>query len=238
MITWGPGFVSSKHEHHSVELAMALEGKLRVRSGPEQNWIDCRAALVKPDASHEIDASKAQILLVLVDPASNFGAALLDSFVPAISPVRDEIVATWRKELGDYSTLSSARLESWVKEYLLCGDRPPRLHPKVRRVLGVIREELGDPRSLSLKHMAAIAGLSESRFMHVFTESVGVPLRPYIRWLRLQHAWRELMDGSTVTEAAHRTGFADAAHLTRTVRRMMGTTPRELIRRRLAHAGL
>jgi AraC-like DNA-binding protein len=66
--------------------------------------------------------------------------------------------------------------------------------------------------------------------MHVFTESVGVPIRPYIRWLRLQRACGEMMKGATVTQAAHRAGFADAAHLSRTARRLMGTKPRDLIR--------
>jgi AraC-like DNA-binding protein len=67
--------------------------------------------------------------------------------------------------------------------------------------------------------------------MHVFTDSVGVPLRPYLLWLRVQRAAGALAAGHTVTEAAHIAGFADAAHMTRTFRRTLGTTPRELIRR-------
>src|SRR6516225_5195530 len=55
--------------------------------------------------------------------------------------------------------------------------------------------------------MAAIAVLSESCFMHIFTESVGVPLRPYILWLRLQRAVGEIMKGATVTQAAHQAGL-------------------------------
>jgi AraC-like DNA-binding protein len=70
--------------------------------------------------------------------------------------------------------------------------------------------------------------LSPSRFMHAFTESVGVPIRPYILWLRLQRAACDLIDGATVTSAAHRAGFSDAAHLTRTFRRMLGATPSQL----------
>jgi AraC-like DNA-binding protein len=76
--------------------------------------------------------------------------------------------------------------------------------------------------------LAGIAALSPSRFMHAFTESIGVPVRPYILWLRLQRAACDLMNGATVTNAAHRAGFSDAAHLTRTVRRMLGATPSDL----------
>ena len=55
-----------------------------------------------------------------------------------------------------------------------------------------------------------------------------VPVRPYVLWLRIQRACCELMDGRTVTQAAHSTEFSDAAHLTRTFRRMLGATPTEL----------
>jgi AraC-like DNA-binding protein len=85
---------------------------------------------------------------------------------------------------------------------------------------------------VSLKSLAAISGLSPSRFMHVFTESVGVPLRPYILDPRLQRACAELLAGATVTSAACSAGFSDAAHLTRTFRRMVGITPTNFLLRK------
>jgi AraC-like DNA-binding protein len=38
------------------------------------------------------------------------------------------------------------------------------------------------------------------------------------------------MDGRSRTEAAHETGFADSAHLSRTFRQMFGISPAMLIR--------
>jgi len=54
------------------------------------------------------------------------------------------------------------------------------------------------------------------------------PQRPYILWLRLQRAAGDMTDGASVTSAAHRAGFSDSAHLTRTFRRMLGATPSDL----------
>ena len=61
MIVWGPGFVSARHKHHSVQLVMAIEGSLRIRGGPSHRWIECGAALVRAGAPHEVDRSGVQI---------------------------------------------------------------------------------------------------------------------------------------------------------------------------------
>jgi AraC-like DNA-binding protein len=72
--------------------------------------------------------------------------------------------------------------------------------------------------------------------MHAFTQSLGIALRPYILWLRVHRACGELSNGASVTEAAVRAGFSDAAHLSRMFRRMLGATPSEIAgRRKVAH---
>jgi AraC-like DNA-binding protein len=234
MIVWGPGFTASKHRHHCVQLVMALQGRLRVRSGPRRKWIACGAALVQPDALHEIDATGVSLLLAFVDVESELGAALLQTISSKIVVVPEATVSFWRRCLGDPATLTAERVEPWIRNQLLPERQEPKLHPAVRRVLRTIRNEIETRDDFSLKRMAQVAGLSPSRFMHVFTESVGVPLRPYILWLRLQMACGEVMSGATIAAAAQRAGFSDAAHLNRTLRRMMGMTPGEMLQRRAA----
>src|SRR5262245_34706147 len=85
------------------------------------------------------------------------------------------------------------------------------LHPRVQRVLRYLRQHDLERRQMSLAWLARVAGLSPSRLMHVFTESVGVPLRPYLLSLRIERAVEALAAGHTVTEAAHVAGFADAS---------------------------
>ena len=172
------------------------------------------------------------MLIAFVDAESDFGAGLLKSIESEIRIVPEATVALWRRRLGDAIALNGGRVERWVRNDLLAEREAAKMHPGVRRALRVVRNEIASRDDLSLERMAAVAKLSPSRFMHVFTESVGVPLRPYIRWLRLQIACSEMTRGAKVADAAHRAGFADAAHLTRTLRQMMGMTPGELVGRR------
>jgi AraC-like DNA-binding protein len=226
LIVWGPGFKTAAHRHHCVQLLMTLRGSLLVRAGGQEAWRRCNAVWVRPDAIHEVDARGSALLLGFIDAESDMGAALSERFQAGIACVPAREVSRWRAVLG--STPTEARAERWLAEFLLRPSRAMLIHPGVRRVL----RHLQDPRAawddLSLRTLAGIAGLSPSRFMHAFTESVGVPVRPYILWLRLQRAACDLMNGASVTNAAHLAGFSDAAHLTRTFRRMLGATPSDL----------
>jgi AraC-like DNA-binding protein len=226
IIVWGPGFATAPHRHHSVQLLMTLRGSLRVRSGREKPWRTCGAVWVRPDATHEVDARGSTLLIGFFSVESDLGLALSELIDSEIASVAAHQVARWRAVLG--RTPNEERVERWLLKFLQPRKRDRPIHPGVQRVLNYLAEPQAGLDDLSLKKLAAIARLSPSRFMHAFTESVGVPVRPYILWLRLQRAACDLKDGARVTSAAHRAGFSDAAHLTRTFRRMLGVTPSDL----------
>ena len=236
MIVWGPGFTTTGHRHHCVQLVMAMRGTLLIRGSSDDSWMRCGAALVRPDALHEVDARSTTVLIGFVDSEGELGAALGERIKGGIACISESQVARWRRVLGEIPT--DARVERWVRTELLHRRRPVKIHPGVNRVLKYLREQLGVSYDFSLTTLARISGLSQSRFMHVFTESMGVPLRPYVLWLRLQRACCDLMGGASVTAAAHSAGFSDAAHLTRTFRRMLGMTPTDLALRKRMSRGV
>lgn len=82
----------------------------------------------------------------------------------------------WRAALGP--TPNEARVVRWLTKSLQHRNRAKVIHPGVQRVLIRRREQQAVQGDLSLKTLAGIAGLSPSRLMHAFTESVGVPVRP------------------------------------------------------------
>jgi len=86
-----------------------------------------------------------------------------------------------------------------------------------------INDHLSGP--ITLEQVAGVAYLSPSRFRHLFAEQTGMALRPYILWRRFVSVWEHRMNGASLSAAAHAAGFADAAHLARTSRRMIGIPP-------------
>jgi AraC-like DNA-binding protein len=184
-----------------------------------------------PDARHAIDAEGVGVLVVFVDPESAVGRSLratLAGPVRAITPAeRDAIDAE-----TDPIAIMGAHGVAWTERAARVLGAPtvssPRgVHPRVTKLLRHLRT-LSPRDDDSLEALARVVDLSPSRLMHAFTTSIGTPLRPYLLWLRLQRAAAVIVTGAALSEAAHAAGFADAAHMTRTFRRMLGVTPSTL----------
>jgi AraC-like DNA-binding protein len=227
LATRGPGFRGALHSHHALHFVLAIGGELRVRT-PALPWASAAGVLTAPDAPHAVDSLGTDVLLVFLDPESEAGATflpILDRPVRLLSAperaelVRDVVPRTILRFGADAWARSAART---LGVPIALSQRT--IDPRVRRLLRALRT-YGVDDTTSLEALAALVGLSPSRLMHVFTTSVGIPLRPYLSWLRVQRAAIAIVSGVALGEAAHSAGFADGAHMSRTFRRMLGVAP-------------
>ncbi|NCN08634.1 MAG: helix-turn-helix transcriptional regulator [Leptospira sp.] len=97
------------------------------------------------------------------------------------------------------------------------------LDNRIRLVCNYIQSNLLD--KLNVKVLADLAELSETRFMHVFKEEIGIPVRRYVLWQRLFEAAKQMQKGKSLIETAYDVGFSDQAHLSRTFKDMLGVQP-------------
>ena len=105
-----------------------------------------------------------------------------------------------------------------------------RADPDVR-ILAALRRMRDQPhRSHSMAELGACAGLSASRFLHLFKAETGVPLRRYRLWNCMGAAVAAFREGKSLTEAAHAAGFASSAHFSTAFRDMFGMMPSELLK--------
>lgn len=234
LVTWGEGAESGLHSHHAWQVMVALDKTLRVRHSESDGAREGLALLVQPDALHAVDARGGHVVLAFVEPESGIGDRLAAKrtsepvllLEPKVARRVHDALAAIPSAPADAESSMAAALEALGATDV----RPPLRHPGVRRVLGRLKES-SLVEDVSLASLAKLAGLSESRFMRAFTEDVGIPLRPYVRWLKLERAAIAIATGAELSEAAHAAGFADAAHMTRSFREMYGVTPSDLRRR-------
>ena len=132
---------------------MAMRGTLLIRGGSDGQWMRCGAALVRPDAAHEVDARDTTVLIGFVDSESELGAALSERIEGDISCISETQVARWRSALGRMPT--EACVARRVRTELLHRRRPVRIHPGVSLVLKHLRDKLGISDVFSLKTLLA-----------------------------------------------------------------------------------
>ncbi|MCY1024035.1 helix-turn-helix transcriptional regulator [Pyxidicoccus sp. MSG2] len=227
----GPAGSTALHAHHAFQLLVALKDTAEIQ-GADGVQVRTHVAVIPPDASHAFVTPVPAVVLLYIDPDGLAGRLLrrkggsardaaqwVVAGQPLLAAAPDSLPRTWEEA----RRVATALLSTLVGP----SQRPQVLHPAVLRAVRYLNDSL--ERDVRLGAVASHAGISPSRLSHLFASQLGIPLRPYVLWLRLQRAAAALREGLTLTEAAHRAGFADGAHLTRVFRRMFGIRPTEVM---------
>jgi AraC-like DNA-binding protein len=224
----GAGSIDT-HAHYAIQLVIGAPTGLKVKFGRRGVFEPCAAALIPSGAPHTIDVSGCQWSAVLfVEPETTEGqalTALLGGNVRYLEP--EAVLVTSRRLERAWRTDKSPEqvrtvCVQLVRELAQASSREPA-DPRVLAVVEYLQQRVDQ--QVSLEEAAAVARLSPSRFRHLFVAETGMPLRTYVLWRRLLHVWTLLMQGETLSRAAHAAGFADSAHLSRTSRTMFGLPP-------------
>lgn len=137
-------------------------------------------------------------------------------------PRADELRGRLRESpRGRFALLEDALMDRWVTRRAL--------HPAVLHALHVLQQRAAGP----LAQLAADAGLSQRRFIELFTRQVGLPPKVFLRILRFQKAKQRLLRAPRMAaaELALECGYCDQSHMINEFRALAQVTPMELTRR-------
>ncbi len=225
---------SQAHEHHAIQISLAMSGRLRLRSDDNAESLDYIGAIVWPHHRHEFDGRGESVAQVFVEPETAHGRALLA--LQRTTPIQklpdDEselLVAPLRDAFGGNASNPTLIALGQHLVVQMCGgeDSEGAVDPRIVRAIDFMRGRLSD--CVSLTDAARVAHLSPSRFRHLFMAQTGISFRAYLLWARIESAVGAAMGGQQWTEAAQDWGFADSAHLSRTCKRMFGFSPTAFI---------
>jgi len=219
------------HSHQAIQVVFGYAGPVGLRTTDDEAWTAYPLGIVASRQPHSMDATASTYnAVVFVEPETALGRALTERYLTrGVASVDDahirevcaDLFSTWlggtsKERLIAGATQVIAALAKDVAPVTVTDER-------ILRATEYIGAHLGG--SVALDDVAAQVFLSPGRFRHLFVEQTGMGLRPYVLWRRFILAWDLLAQGESISTAAHRAGFADSAHFTRTSHQMFGFPP-------------
>ncbi|WP_437613442.1 AraC family transcriptional regulator [Erwinia sp. V71] len=125
------------------------------------------------------------------------------------------------KECVMYQALSS--LIGRYGERTVTGSMHALLRADIRKAIDYLQCAYHQP--VTVKEIAAVAGLSEFYFMRTFQSMTGLSVHQYLTQIRLVRAKGLLAQGISAAQVASEVGFFDQSHFTKYFRTHFGITP-------------
>jgi AraC-like DNA-binding protein len=213
------------HHHPAVQITVGIRGPLAVtRDGETRDA--CRLVVVPSGARHAVRAdSESGAVTLYLGLQTPQGIALNTKARHGLWVVEDgQTLAETTAVLLDTNGPEAAA-EFLVDQ--LCGTQQPvSVHPQLRQAIEVVASRMPEP--IDVTSAAGAVALSPDYLGRLCKQQTGVSFSATIRWQRLVAAVSYLLDGHSITDAAHLAGFADGSHANKVCWEMTGATPREL----------
>ncbi len=202
------------HAHAAVQF-VAAETALRVVDEGGHEFVG-PAWAIRSGVRHCLRPAPA-LTLVLADPQSRLAVELLATLpqlpVVPLSPSLHGML-TGAGAIGE--------IVSGMTQ------RQPGLSPQLDRRLAMALDGLEQEiKGSAVAAAVEYSGLSASRLRSLTQAQFGVPPSKLLLWMKVRRACLAMAAGSSLADAAIDAGFADQAHLTRTMADVIGLTPGE-----------
>ena len=234
VLCWSRFIENSNHSHHAIQIVIGLNNEFKVFNEGIGNSFE--SVIIAPNVSHRLVSSDSNVLLLLIDNEMEIAKRLSAKYFKNKDINSIDLFAEQKEIERIVLQLETASCQGgqiiWTKIMdMLLGPEtnPPSLiDPRIEKALGIIAKL--PIKKISTSDLARQVFISESRFLHLFKDNVGTPVRRYLLWMRLNEAVKKILHNPSLTDAAHEAGFSDSAHLSRTFRSMFGLTLSEILK--------
>jgi AraC-like DNA-binding protein len=207
---------------------VAIEGGLRLAiEGAGESYGEL--AVVPPNVRHTIASDYRSVICVLIEPET-VRAGAFEEFGERLSGVEGQFFA--QRIRAAYGELRQRQhsddITSAEFDTMCFGDALPRrlLDSRMVRAIAQIGRFCGQP--VTAASCAAEAGLSPSRFLHLFKQETGISFRAFRAWKRARHLLHFANQDINLAHLAQDIGYPDSTHFSHSIRRFYGLKPRAI----------
>ena len=230
LIIYGASLEAATHKHNAIQLVWPTSNAICKFNEDEISG----PLIINSQVEHQLKMEAGWILLV--EPNSDLGEQLTKRLAKRDAVSLEQVPALnseQPKSDDDPTLLLSPLINQLGLNFVFTGTNSTVSDERIQHLLARLNSCLPGgclkPASWRASEVAESVSLSEGRFLHLFSEKMGITWRPYLLWHRMTCAINALVKGSSVTDAAHVAGFSDSAHLSRTFRSLFGMSIREAL---------
>lgn len=208
---------NSPHAHVATQLAVGLGCDVTIESGGAV--FRGEGVVIGPRVEH-VARADGSVAYLYVSPHAPLGRALRATLGGAdIAALPAEVIACF--ETRSFAAGTFHEIVAALSRHMASA-APRAIDERLQYALDVLRNDQGNLGAVA--RAAAAAGLSEPRLRSLAHAQLGVPLSQWMIWHKLERSALAIAAGASLVDAALDGGFADQAHLARTMRRMFGIT--------------
>jgi AraC-like DNA-binding protein len=217
----GPSLNLAPHSGSVWCLAVGIDGPLTVATADGATRKE-HSVLIPPRLTHQLTCHGTGLVSCYLEPTSDRADASRHKF------------SEWDGEVGvghvDEERLQFTPTDDESASHWL-DLAAPAAQRRIDQRIGAAAHRIRDDPAvmISSQQLAAEAGLSESRFLHLFRDELGTSLRRYRLWVRLTHAGTAIAAGDNLTTAAVKSGFASPSHLADRFKTTFGLSASQLL---------
>lgn len=217
----GKNITTLPHTHHALELIFGIGATFDFQVG-NQYFHNIDSILVYPDVQHQFLGEDQTYLFIFLEPELLQSQQIIKqtnlSTLKALSLPISITAPVLGSRILDFSFFNT------LPGLCISDERVLVSEPRIKACLEFIKMNIWDG-ELRLKNIANQVFLSESRLAHLFKQEIGLPVRRYILWCRMQAALMRLRQGQNLSQSSYAAGFSDTGHFSRSFATMFGVTP-------------
>ena len=209
----------------AFHIYVAIEGSLFLSAGGRESHGEL--LVVPPNLRHTIVSDHRSAICLVIEPES-VRAGAMEALAERLSGPERPLFA--RRIRQAYAQLRQCRDDIGCGEFdAMCfGEALPQraLDPRVVGAIAQIGRFSGEP--VTAASCAAEAGLSASRFLHLFKQQTGISFRAFRAWKRARHLLHFANQDLNLAHLAQDIGYPDSTHFSHSIRRFYGLKPRAI----------
>jgi len=228
---YGSGLSTKIHSNHALKIIISTE-LFSVLQG--HKIIKAKGVIIKSNAFHEIKSDSLLSISIFIDPETDIGKQISSLFNKATvlklkNETSNELLNFLSNSLENHFT--EAEIKNVFAKTLVDHDishiHSLVIDQRIEQVLNHIK--CSSNYDVKFVDLLNLSSLSESRLIHLFKKEIGITIRKYILWCRINLALKAIATNKTLKMSAEQAGFTDAAHFNRTFVSMFGINPSILL---------